>query len=67
MTGSTEIDIVRAETDTVVFGLVNVPRDLAAFAEDLYKFCPDIVDQGAGSIEALQENVAGGRVLLWWD
>jgi len=62
------IDIKRAETDTIVFGLVGWPRDLAAFAGDLYEFCPDIVDQGAGSVEALEEEIeATGRVYLWWD
>lgn len=62
------IEIARAETDTVVFDLVRTPRDLAAFARDLYEFCPDIVDQGVGSVEALEETVdVTGRVYLWWD
>ena len=62
------INVVRAETDTIVFDLVGWPRDLAAFARDLYEFCPDVVDQGVGSVEALEEGLdVTGRVYLWWD
>lgn len=62
------MDIKRAETDTIVFDLVDWPRDLAAFASDLYGFCPDIVDQGVGSVEALRDAIeATGRVYPWWD
>lgn len=66
--GEFGIEIARAETDTVVFDLVRAPRDLAAFAWDQYEFCPDVVDQGVGSVEALEEAVdVTGRVYLWWD
>ncbi len=62
------IDIFHAETDTVEFGILNIPSDLLTFAEDIYKFCPDIVDQGCGSIFNLMEIVGvTGQVLLWWD
>lgn len=62
------IDVVRAETDTIVFDLVGWPRDLAAFARGLYEFCPDIVDQGVGSVEALEDGLdVTGRAYLWWD
>ncbi len=62
------IDITHAETDTILFNLVGWPADLAAFARDLYEFCPDIVDQGVGSVEELREVVeATGKVALWWD
>lgn len=62
------IDIRRAETDTIAFDLLGWPRDLAAFAGAVYEFCPDIVDQGVGSVEELREAIeATGRVYLWWD
>lgn len=62
------IDIWHAETDTVEFHLLRAPADLAAFAADVYEFCPDIVDQGVGSVEALAEAIeALGGVYLWWD
>lgn len=62
------IDVYLAETDTVEFALLSIPEDLPAFAADLYEFCPDIVDQGIGSVAELAEVVgAFGVVYLWWD
>ena len=62
------IDIFHAETDTIEFRLRTPPPDLAAFCADLYEFCPDIVDQGVGSVEALAAEIRNThRVFLWWD
>ncbi|HEX7379167.1 MAG TPA: DUF4253 domain-containing protein [Pirellulales bacterium] len=62
------IDIFHAETDTIEFRLRSVPADLMAFCDDLYEFCPDTVDQGVGSVEALASEIARhGSVYLWWD
>jgi hypothetical protein len=62
------IDILHAETDTIEFALVQMPDPLDAFCADLYEFCPDIVEQGCQSIDALEEEIAAaGRVFLWWD
>lgn len=41
------------------------PKELAKF---LYEFCPDIVDQGVGTIRKLEKSLQQGRDLyLWWD
>jgi hypothetical protein len=62
------IDIIHAETDTIEFDLVGDPENFSAFAADLYEFCPDIVDQGVGSVADLEEQImVAGRVFLWWD
>jgi hypothetical protein len=62
------IDIFHAETDTIEFRFRKIPRDMNTFCKDLYEFCPDIVDQGVGSIEALQKEISEtGTVYLWWD
>jgi hypothetical protein len=62
------IDILHAETDTIEFDLVGNPRSFPEFAADLYTFCPDIVDQGVGTVADLEEQiVVTGRVFLWWD
>jgi len=62
------IDIFHAETDTIEFALKRMPGDMQAFAEDLYEFCPDIVDQGVESVDALRKGIAEVRtVYLWWD
>lgn len=62
------IDIIHAETDTIDFDCLSLPSNIAAFCDDLYEFCPDIVDQGVGSVEALADAVRRTkRVQLWWD
>jgi hypothetical protein len=62
------IDIFRAETDTIEFRFRAMPDDLSAFCRDPYDFCPDIVDQGAGSVEEIEMEVTRTRaVFLWWD
>jgi hypothetical protein len=33
----------------------------------MYQFCPDIVDQGAGSISALASELEKGAIYFWWD
>lgn len=62
------IDIVLASTDTVVFKLRKRPVNLDAFAKEVYAFCPDAVDQGTETLEALAKEIgARGEVSLWWD
>lgn len=62
------IDIYMASTDTIAFRLKTLPPDMHAFAEEMYAFCPDIVDQGVGSVEALAGTIGRDRVVeLWWD
>lgn len=49
-------------------GIGQLPADLRAFSQELYKFCPDIVDQGTGSVSALQDDIKKTQSLyLWWD
>jgi hypothetical protein len=62
------IDIWQAETDVVQLKLNRLPVDMKAFAARVYKFCPDIVDQGVGSARALEREIAKRKaVFLWWD
>jgi hypothetical protein len=62
------IRIFHAETDVVEFDLLRTPGDMTAFANDVYVFCPDIVDQGVGDVKKLAEAIeAEGTVYLWWD
>lgn len=62
------IDIFHAETDTIEFAFLKLPPDMPGFCKDLYIFCPDIVDQGAGTIEALENEIRRThKVYLWWD
>lgn len=44
------------------------PADWAAFAAEVAKFCPDIVEQGTGDVPSLTREMRESRVLyLWWD
>lgn len=62
------IDIFQAETDTIAFRLLSMPADLAGFAHEIYEFCPDAVDQGVGTEEALARAIKKERLVsLWWD
>ena len=62
------VDIFHAETDTIQLRLKSLPADLLAFAQDVYEFCPDVVDQGVGSVQKLAEDIrTSGAVFLWWD
>jgi hypothetical protein len=44
------------------------PADMVAFAREVYAFCPDVVDQGTGAVEALAAEMSRTNTLyLWWD
>src|SRR5918999_5904144 len=44
------------------------PDDMLAFAHAVYEFCPDVVDQGTQTVEALANEMRRTRTLyLWWD
>jgi hypothetical protein len=44
------------------------PSNLDEHATELYDFCPDIVEQGAGTIDELKLVIARTKQLyLWWD
>jgi hypothetical protein len=51
--------VTSAKDDAVDIEFVTIPEDMDAFVRDLYEFCPDIVDQGAGCVadmvEAMEE------------
>lgn len=59
--------------DTIGFDLCagrfnKPPADYVALAKKMYEFCPDIVDQGTGSVEKLAEELQkSGRFFFWWD
>jgi hypothetical protein len=39
-----------------------------ALAKRMYEFCPDIVDQGTGDVEALAAELKkSGKLYFWWD
>jgi hypothetical protein len=65
---SFSFDILGADNDWVEIEFKTLPKDFAAFAEEVYAFCPDAVDQGPGNVTGLvKEMQATHRLFLWWD
>jgi hypothetical protein len=61
-------DIIGADNDWVEIEFKTLPKNLSAFAEEVYDFCPDAVDQGPGSVNGLvKEMQTTRRLFLWWD
>lgn len=60
--------LVGAGGDWIEAEFVRPPEDWQAFAKELHAFCPDIVEQGVGDVDALAgELQETGRLYLWWD
>ncbi len=61
-------DIIGADNDWVEIEFKTLPKDLKSFAEEVYDFCPDAVDQGPGSTPELVRDIQQTkRLFLWWD
>lgn len=62
------LKLVGAGQDWLEAEFVNPPKDMQSFAEEVYKFCPDVVDQGTGDVQSLAREMASSKsVYLWWD
>jgi hypothetical protein len=65
---SSPFDILGADNDWVEIEFRTLPKDLKAFVEEVYDFCPDAVDQGPGSVDDLIKEIQQTkRLFLWWD
>jgi hypothetical protein len=65
---SSPFDIIGADNDWVEIEFKTLPKDLRAFAEEVYDFCPDTVDQGPGSVGGLIAEIQRTkRLFLWWE
>lgn len=54
--------------DYIEISFSTLPEHVDEFVNDLYKFCPDIVDQGVGEISILKDELLKTKLLqLWWD
>jgi len=46
----------------------NKSLDFKKLADEVYEFCPDVVEQGTETVEALEEEMKRtGTIYLWWD
>lgn len=60
--------IIGAENGWVEIEFKILPQDLKTFVQDVYDFCPDIVDEGAGTVaDLIKEIQSTKRLLLWWE
>jgi hypothetical protein len=49
--------VTGAGHDTIDIKFDTLPADMAAFAKDVYDFCPDLVDQGTGCVAEMIEEM----------
>jgi hypothetical protein len=49
--------VKEAEGDRIEIEFTTFPKDMDAFARDLYDFCPDVVDQGTGCVHEMLESM----------
>ena len=57
-----------ADFDFVEAVFVKQPAGMDAFAREVYEFCPDVVEQGVGTVKALADEMRrSGTLYLWWD
>jgi hypothetical protein len=48
--------------------IINKNINYKKLAEEVYAFCPDVVDQGTDTVEALAAEIkVSGTIFLWWD
>lgn len=66
--GQTGLIITGAGPDWIQANFIKQPENMRNFAKEVYKFCQDVVEQGAGTIDNLGTEMARTNVLyLWWD
>jgi hypothetical protein len=62
------LDLIGAAGDWCEFTITKEPADWLAFAREVYKVCPDVVDQGTNTVEALADEMKKTkRLYFWWD
>jgi len=62
------LTLVGAGFDRVEVELRRVPADWMSLAREVFKFCPDVVEQGTRTVPALAVEMRRSRTIyLWWD
>ncbi|KOS07012.1 hypothetical protein AM493_13945 [Flavobacterium akiainvivens] len=62
------VSIVGCGMDWIELRFDRLPADMDAFADEMYAFCPDSVDQGVGDIASLKQAIADMHgMYFWWD
>ncbi len=62
------IQLIGIGFDFCEFEIKNKNIDYTKLAAEVYEFCPDIVEQGTETVEALESEIKKeGTIFLWWD
>jgi len=62
------LELIGASGDWCEFIIHSEPKNWKQFAEEVYKVCPDVVDQGTETVQALAEEMKKTkRLYFWWD
>lgn len=62
------VSIAGCGMDWIELRFDRLPTDMDAFADEMYAFCPDSVDQGVGDIASLKEAITEMHgMYFWWD
>lgn len=62
------LEFTGAALDWFEARIIRPPADWLAFAQALYAVCPDIVDQGTNTVQALADELRRTKLLYcWWD
>jgi len=62
------LELIGASGDWCEFIIHNEPKNWTQFAKEVYKVCPDVVDQGTGTVQALGDEMKKTkRLYFWWD
>jgi hypothetical protein len=63
-----EFDIIVADVDRIEAVISTEPTCYKRLANDIYQFCPDVIDQGHGDMDELIKYLKENRRMwFWWD
>jgi len=64
----TKFRIRVVDNDYIEAEISRLPSDIDKFAKEIFSFAPDVVDQGAGTLEELKQYIKIEKYFwLWWD
>ena len=61
-------EICVVDQDRIEAYMTKKPSDLKKFCQEVYEFCPDVIDQGYDTMEAMLEDYESNQYFwMWWD
>ncbi len=62
------LKIIGCSQDYIEIKFDILPQNMDEFANEVYEFCPDSVEQGVGDVKSLKEYIISEKgIWLWWD